>query len=140
MYGWSYEGFATWAATKRMPSALKAIAPLVAVAPGLDVPMEGNVFVNFVYPWPFFALNTKDLDSTTYNDFRRWNRLNREWYVSGRAYRDMEKIDGTPNPIFDRWISHPTYDAYWQSMIPYASDFSRIKIPVLQTAGYFFGG
>jgi putative CocE/NonD family hydrolase len=140
MYGGSYEGFATWAATKRMPSALKAIAPLVAVAPGLDVPMEGNVFVNFVYPWPFFALNTKDLDSTTYNDFRRWNRLNREWYVSGRAYRDMEKIDGTPNPIFDRWISHPTYDAYWQSMIPYASDFSRIKIPVLQTAGYFFGG
>lgn len=140
MYGGSYEGFTTWAATKRLPPALKAIAALVPVAPGLDVPMEGNVFVNFVYPWPFFTLDNKTLDSTTYNQFERWNRLNREWYVSGRAYRDLDKIDGTPNPIFHRWISHPTYDAYWQQMIPYGSDFSRIKIPVLQTAGYFFGG
>ena len=139
-YGGSYEGFTTWAATTRRPPALKAIAPLVAVAPGLDVPMEGNVFVNFVYQWPFFTLDNKTLDSATYNDFGRWNRLNREWYVSGRAYRDLDRIDGTPNPIFNRWIAHPTYDAYWQRMIPYASDFSRIKLPVLQTAGYYFGG
>jgi hypothetical protein len=66
--------------------------------------------------------------------------LNQKWYTSGRAYRDLDKIDGTPNPIFDKWISHPTYDSYWQSMIPYKSDFARINIPVLQTAGYYYGG
>jgi uncharacterized protein len=140
MFGGSYEGFAVWAAAKHMPNALKAIMPLVPVAPGIDVPMEGNVFVNFVYPWPFFTTNVKTLDSITYNDFARWSRLYREWYVSGRAYRALDKIDGTPNPVFDRWIAHPTYDAYWQRMIPYAKEFARIKIPVLTTAGYFFGG
>lgn len=140
MFGGSYEGFTQWAAAKHMPKALKTIIPAVAVAPGIDVPMDGNLFLSFVYPWPFYTLNLKGLDDTTYNNFQRWNRLNRDWYVSGRAYRDLDKIDGTPNPVFDTWIAHPSYDSYWQSMIPYENDFARINIPVLQTAGYYYGG
>jgi putative CocE/NonD family hydrolase len=140
MYGGSYEGFTQWAAAKHLPKALKTIIPAVAVAPGIDVPMDGNLFLNFIYPWPFYTTNVKGLDDTTYNNFRRWNQLNHDWYVSGRAYRDLDKIDGTPNPIFDTWIAHPTYDSYWQRMIPYEKDFERIKIPVLQTAGYYYGG
>lgn len=140
MYGGSYEGFTQWAAAKHLPKALKTIIPAVAVAPGIDVPMDGNLFLSFVYPWPFYTTNLKGLDDTTYNNFARWNRLNRDWYSSGRPYRDLDKIDGTPNPIFDTWISHPSYDSYWQSMIPYEQDFARINIPVLQTAGYYYGG
>ena len=140
MYGGSYEGFTQWAAAKHMPKALKTIIPAVAVAPGIDVPMDGNLFLSFVYPWPFYTTNVKGLDDTTYNNFARWNRLNRDWYVSGRAYRDLDKIDGTANPIFDTWIAHPTYDSYWQNMIPFENDFARINIPVLQTAGYYYGG
>ncbi|HTL05289.1 MAG TPA: CocE/NonD family hydrolase [Gemmatimonadales bacterium] len=140
MYGGSYEGFTQWAAAKHLPAALKTIIPSVPVGPGLDVPMEGNIFVNFVYPWPFFTANLKTLDSATYYNPPRWNRLNREWYVSGRAYRELDRIDGTPNPIFDRWIAHPSYDAYWRGMIPFGDEFARIGIPVLQTMGYFFGG
>ena len=110
------------------------------VGPGIDVPMEGNVVWSFLYPWPFYTTNVKGLDDTTYYDNARWNRLNHDWYVSGRAYRDLEKIDGTPNPIFDDWISHPSYDTYWQSMIPYGKEFARVHIPVLLTAGYYYGG
>jgi hypothetical protein len=140
MYGGSYEGFTQWAAAKHMPNALKTIIPAVAVAPGIDVPMDGNLFLSFVYPWPFYTLDLKGLDDTTYFNFARWNRLNHDWYVSGRAYRELDRIDGTPNPVFDTWIAHPTYDSYWQSMIPYEKEFANIKIPVLQTAGYYFGG
>jgi uncharacterized protein len=140
MYGGSYDGFTQWAAAKHMPKALKTIIPAVAAGPGIDVPMDGNLFLSFIYPWPFYTTNVKALDDSTYNNFARWSRLNRDWYVSGRAYRDLDKIDGTPNPIFDKWIAHPTYDSYWQSMIPYENDFARINIPVLQTAGYYYGG
>jgi len=140
MYGGSYNGFTTWAATKRMPKALKSIMVGAPVAPALDVPMEGNIALSFVYPWPFYTTNNKTLDNATYSDNARWFKMSREWYVSGRAYRDLDKIDGTPNPIWNEWISHPSYDAYWQAMIPYDKDFERIKIPVLQTAGYFYGG
>src|SRR6185295_12711636 len=88
----------------------------------------------------FYTTNVKTLDEAAYNDNARWRRLNRDWYVGGRAYRALETIDGTPNPIFDRWIAHPSYDAYWQGMIPYKEDFARIDIPVLATAGYYYGG
>jgi uncharacterized protein len=140
IYGGSYSGGTAWGAAKHLPKALKAIMVGAPVAPGIDVPMEGNVIWSFVYPWPFYTTDNKWLDDATYNDTARWNRLYKDWYVSGRPYRDLEKIDGTPNPIFDAWLAHPTYDAYWQAAIPYKEDFSRIDIPVLQTAGYFSGG
>lgn len=140
MYGGSYEGFTQWAAAKHMPKALKVIMTGAPAAPGVDVPMEGNVFWNFIYPWPFYTTNAKSDDDATYGDRARWHRLNHDWYVSGRAYRDLDKIDGTPNPIFDQWIAHPGYDAYWQSMIPYKEEFGRINIKVLATAGYYYGG
>jgi uncharacterized protein len=140
MYGGSYEGFTAWAASKHMPKALKAIMAGAPVGPGIDVPMEGNIVWNFVYPWTFYTTDNKTLDNATYNDTGRWDKLNHEWYVSGKAYHDLDKIDGKPNPIFDRWITHPSYDSYWQDAIPYAKEFARINIPVLQTAGYYFGG
>jgi uncharacterized protein len=140
MFGGSYEGFTQWATLKHPPKALRAIMTGAPAAPGLDVPMEGNVFWNFIYPWPFYATNAKGADDATYNDFKRWQKLNHDWYASGRAYRDLDKIDGTPNPIFDEWIAHSGYDSYWQQMIPYKDEFARIDLPVLTTIGYYFGG
>ncbi|HEY0511794.1 MAG TPA: CocE/NonD family hydrolase [Thermoanaerobaculia bacterium] len=140
MYGGSYEGFTQWAAAKHMPKALKALMPSVTAAPGIDVPMEGNVFQTFVYYWPFYTATNKTLDNAPYNDRGRWWRMNREWYVTGQAYRALDKIEGTPNPFFDRWLDHPAYDAYWQGMIPYRQDFARIDIPVLTTTGYYDDG
>ena len=140
MHGGSYSGFTQWAAAKHMPKALKALMAGSTAAPGIDVPMEGNVFWNFVYPFPFYTTNTKLLDDATYNDAARWQRLDRNWYQSGRAYRDMDKIDGTPNPHWQTWIAHPGYDDYWQRQMAYAKDFAKIDIPVLQTAGYYYGG
>jgi putative CocE/NonD family hydrolase len=140
MYGGSYSGMSPWSAAKRAPPALKAIMVGAPVAPGLDVPMEGNIVWNFVYPWPFYTTDNKWLDDSAYYDQNRWQRLNNRWYADGRAYRELDKIDGTPNPIWHQWISHPSYDRYWQAMIPYKEEFARIKIPVLQTAGYYFGG
>jgi len=140
MYGGSYSGMSPWGAAKRAPPALKAIMVGAPVAPGVDVPMEGNIVWNFIYPWPFYTTDTKALDDSTYNDRQRWRRLYNAWYTSGRAYRDLDKIDGTPNPIWHDWIAHADYDSYWQNMIPYGREFAGIRIPVLQTAGYYFGG
>jgi putative CocE/NonD family hydrolase len=140
MYGGSYEGFTQWAAAKHFPSALKAIMPSVSFSPGTAFPMEGGIWMNYAFPWPFYTTNTKALDDATYYDSARWEKLNRIWYTSGRAYRDLDKIDGTPNPIFDRWLEHPAYDAYWQNVVPSADEFAHINIPVLTTTGYYDSG
>jgi predicted acyl esterase len=140
MFGGSYEGFTQWSAAKRMPKALKAMMASVTHAPGIDFPSDGGVFASYAYPWPFYTTNRKGLDSATYNDVARWTRLDTAWYRSGRPYRDLSSIDGTPNPVFDRWVSHPSYDAYWQSMLPYRNEFAKIDIPILTTTGYYDGG
>jgi putative CocE/NonD family hydrolase len=137
MYGGSYEGFTQWAAAKHRPKALKALMPSVTAAPGIDVPMEGNVFQSFVYYWPFYTTDNKTLDDGPYNDRARWWKMKREWYVTGKPYRALDTIDGTPNPFFDRWLEHPGYDAYWQGMIPYRREFAGIDIPVLTTTGFY---
>ena len=140
MYGGSYEGMTQWAAAKHMPRALKALMPSVTHAPGIDFPIDGNIFATYAYPWPFYTMNMKGLDNATYTDSARWSAMRRKWYTSGRPYRELPLIDGTPNPIFERWLAHPSYDAYWQNMVAYGSDFARIRIPVLTTTGYFDGG
>jgi putative CocE/NonD family hydrolase len=137
MFGGSYEGFTQWGAAKHRPKALKGLMPSVAVAPGIDVPMEGNVFQTFIYYWPFYAATSKTLDDVPYRDGRRWFRMRHDWYATGKPYRALPAIDGTPNPFFSRWLEHPSYDAYWQSMIPYREEFARIDIPVLTTTGFY---
>jgi putative CocE/NonD family hydrolase len=140
MYGNSYNSFTQWAAAKHRPPALKAMMTSGSAAPGIDVPMQGNIFQNFIYPWPFYTMNNKSLDDATYENQKRWDTLYQSWYKAGSAYRDMDVIDGTPNPIFRRWLEHPDYDAYWQAMTPQREEYAEIDFPVLAVTGYFDGG
>lgn len=140
MYGGSYSGFAAWAAAKYRHPALRAIAPYVAAIPGLGLPMENNVFLSANYAWPFYVANNRLLDTDTYDQRERWAGLAGNWYASGRAYREIDKVDGTPNPWLQRWLSHPSYDAYWQSMVPHGDEFAGITIPVLSITGYYDDG
>ena len=140
MFSGSYNGFTQWSAAKHHPPELKAIATNATNAPGIDTPMQGNVFQSFIYPWPFYTTDIKTLDDNTYDDRARWDTLEKKWYVSGRPYRDLDKIDGKPNPIFDTWLQHPAYDAYWQRLIPYGREFASIDIPVFVETGYYDGG
>jgi putative CocE/NonD family hydrolase len=140
MFSGSYNASTQWAAVKHHPAALKAIATNASNAPGIDTPMQGNVFQSFIYPWPFYTTDTKGLDDKTYDDAPRWETLERKWYASGRPYHDLDKIDGKPNPVFDTWLDHPSYDAYWQRLLPYGREFAEADIPVFVETGYYDGG
>lgn len=140
MYGGSYSGFAQWAATKYLHPALKTIVPYVAAIPGQGVPMENNVFITANYQWPFYVTNNKYTDDVVNKDNARWRRMRINWWESGVAYNKIDSVDGTPNPWLQKWLSHPDYDGYWQSMVPYKEEFSKINIPVLSITGYYDDG
>ncbi|MGO1068203.1 CocE/NonD family hydrolase [Lysobacter sp. CA199] len=139
MFGGSYEGFTQWAAAKHRPKALKAMMPSVTGAPGVDVPMEGGIFFGFQHYWPFYVANNKTLDKAAYEDGGRWRSMYRQWYLQGGAYRERDRLDGTVNVFYRRWLDHPGYDGYWQAMTPYREEYGAIDIPVLTTTGYFDG-
>ncbi len=88
MYGSGYSAFAAWAAAKRPPGALKALAVASAVVPGL-------------------------------------------------AATRFEQVFSVPSAVERRWLKHPSFDRYWQRLIPYGKDFAHIDIPVLTITGYY---
>lgn len=138
MFGGSYNGFAQWASMKdRVHPALKTIVPCVSAAPGIDVPMENNIFHNFSYKWISYVTENDYLYNT---DYQRWENLQNTWFETGLPYSKMDSIDSTPNRLFHEWISHPSYDRYWQSMIPYKDEFAHIDIPILSITGYYDDG
>ena len=139
MYGDRYSGFAAWAGARHMPRSLKAIATSATTAPGIDAPMAGGIFQNSAYRWSLYVSNTRPAEMQSFYDDDIWRELDRSWYRSGRRYRDLGALHGTPSPVFIRWLNHPSYDAYWQEMIPYRDQFARIDIPVLTISGYFAG-
>ena len=137
MYGDNYSAFAAWAAAKHPPPALKAIADSAATAPGITLPRDGSVFLNSAYRWVRFVTDNKDLDEEIYREDAHWRWLDQTWYSSGKSYWDLVNVYGRPNANFRRWLGHPSYDGYWQKMIPYRGEFAHVDIPVLTTTGYF---
>jgi putative CocE/NonD family hydrolase len=140
MYGSGYGGFVAWAAAKKMPPALKAIASSDPFAPGIDVPMSGNIFINSAYRWAYQATNTRGSDEKFFNDDAQWRAFEQDWYANGRRYREFAGMFGSHSQLFRRWLSHPTYDSFWQKMVPYREQFAHITIPILTTTGYYADG
>lgn len=58
-------------------------------------------------------------------------------FVPGLDAPSSDRIAGLAASIYRRWLRHPSFDRYWQKMVPYAEDFAHIDIPVLETTGYF---
>jgi len=139
MYGGSYLGFTQWAAAKTLPAALKTIVPAAAAIPGQGLPMENNIFLNANYAWPFFVSNGRYNDDTAY-EAQDWFAINQRWYESGRPYREFDQIAGQANPWLQKWLRHPSFDSYWQDMIPTAEQYARLAIPVLSITGYYDDG
>ena len=137
MIGGSYLGFSQWAAVKKLHPALKTIVPQVAVGIGIDYPAQNNIFMSYMAQWIQYVTNTKFTDDADFNNAAKWNAIYTKWYKSGKAFRSLDKISGKSSKIFQRWLDHPAYDEYWQKMVPYKEDFSKINIPILTTTGYF---
>ena len=137
MEGGSYLGFAQWAALKNIHPALKTVIPKVSVGPGIDYPMNGNVFMSYMLRWIHYVTNNRTTDYAEFSNTDRWNVLFKSWYEKGSAFNSLDSLDNRPNAIFQRWLEHPSYDAFWYDMVPYQEEFSKIDIPILTTTGYF---
>jgi uncharacterized protein len=142
MYGGTYSGFTQWAAasSRHLPPALKAIAMTSATAPGIDFPMTGNIVRNAGYRWSGCVANLSGFDEKTCGDDAFWRSVDESWYTSGKPYRELEHALGSRNRIFHNWLDHPSYDRFWQKLIPYKEQFGHINIPVLATTGYYGSG
>lgn len=137
MYGGSYLGFSQWSMVKKPHPALKTIVPQVSVGIGIDYPMQGNVFMSYMLRWIHYVENNKFTDFNDFGNEKKWNELFKKWFKSGKSFRKLDSLDNRPNDTFQKWLDHPSYDKFWQRMIPYKQEFSNIDIPILTITGYY---
>ncbi len=130
MFGGSYTGYSQWATAKNIHPALKTIVPQVAVMPGFDMPMENNVPYGNALGWA---------NDNIYKNKPYDRDLNFNWYNNGTSFQSLDSLGNHPNSIFQKWLEHPDYDSYWQSMVPTPEEYSKINIPILTTTGYYDG-
>jgi uncharacterized protein len=138
MQGFRYGGFVAWAAAKRPPPALKAIATSDPMAPGIDMPSRNRIFSSSAYRWVYEILAPPD--DLAANDDARWRAIDEDWYRTGRPYRDFPPLPGRARAIFRSWLNHPSYDRFWQKWVPFGAEFADIDIPVLTVTGYYSAG
>jgi putative CocE/NonD family hydrolase len=129
MIGHSDEGRLAWYAAVSAPPHLAAIAPSAASSdPWRISPYEDMVFspINVAWACLMRARTLQEVDDLEVGD----------------ALMHLPLIDLPQHlgcgqvALWDRWIAHPTLDAYWRAHAV-TTNIARVRAPVLQISGWY---
>jgi|GEM_PF-416997 len=136
--GGSYLGFDQWQAIRKKYKhpALKAINPMVSVGFGVDFPRNAGQFYPYILQWANFV-SGKELNEAVFYDRKFWNEKNYALYKNRIPFVKLDSVAGLPNAFFQKWVSHPDFDHYWQDILPNKEDYASIDIPVFSITGYY---
>ena len=136
MWGGSYAGFDQWATAKEFPRHLATIVPAAAAHPGVDFPGDSNIFSSYLVRWLTFTAG-RTPNAKLFGDEAFWIARYRRRYLEHRPFAELDAIAGHPSPVFQRWLTHPTPDAYYDAMVPAAEHYARLDLPVLTVTGHY---
>ena len=129
MIGHSDEGRLAWYAAVSAPQHLAALAPSAATGdPWRIVPYEDMVFSPINVAWACLMRartlqDVSDLDIGT--------------ALTHLPLSDLPQQLGCGDvPLWDRWVAHPTLDAYWRAHAV-TTNITKVKAPVLQISGWY---
>jgi putative CocE/NonD family hydrolase len=129
LIGHSDEGRLAWYAAVSAPPHLAAIAPSAATGdPWRIVPYEDMVFSPINVAWACL------MRSRTLEDI---GDLDIGAALTHLPLGDLPRQLGCGDvPLWDRWIAHPTLDAYWRARAV-TTRIAGVRAPVLQVSGWY---
>jgi uncharacterized protein len=129
LIGHSDEGRLAWYAAVSAPPHLAAIAPSAASGdPWRIVPYEDMVFSPINVAW---ACLMRERTLQNINDLDIGSAL------THLPLSDLPQRLGCGDvPLWDRWIAHPTLDAYWRAHAV-TTNIAKVRAPVLQISGWY---
>ena len=138
MWGGSYAGFDQWATLKEFPPHLATIVPAAAAHAGVDFPFESNATSLYLMQWLSFTSGVTS-NARLFGEDSYWAPKWREMYLEHLPFKTLDTLVGNPSPTFQKWLEHPTPDAYFDSLAPTADDYKKIRIPILTITGSYDG-
>ncbi|HMA24427.1 MAG TPA: CocE/NonD family hydrolase, partial [Gemmatimonadaceae bacterium] len=129
LIGHSDEGRLSWYAAVSAPPHLAAIAPSAASGdPWRIVPYEDMVFSPINVAWACL-MRARTLQNI--------NDLDIGSALTHLPLSDLPQRLGCGDvPLWDRWIAHPTLDAYWRAHAV-TTNIAKVRAPVLQISGWY---
>ncbi|MFY9820089.1 MAG: CocE/NonD family hydrolase [Thermoanaerobaculia bacterium] len=137
-WGGSYAGYDQWATAKELPPHLATFVPVASVHPGIDYPDPKNIFLSYDTQWLTFT-GGKTGNALLFGDSSYWIQKYLEMYRGHLPFRELDRIVGNPNPAFQRWLAHPSYDDFWKAMVPTREQYAKLNIPILTITGHYDG-
>jgi putative CocE/NonD family hydrolase len=138
MWGGSYAGYDQWATVKEFPPHLATIVPVASPKPGVDYPMQHNMFYSYDTQW-LTLVSGRASQESIFGDSAFWSAQFRRWYEAHAPFKELDRYVGNPSPIFQTWISHPMQDAYWDSFSPTPEQYAKLALPILSICGQYDG-
>ncbi|MCG7546553.1 CocE/NonD family hydrolase [Pseudoalteromonas sp. Of7M-16] len=135
--GGSYRGFAQWAIQKYRPPSLQSMIAIASVYPGYDFPMGNNIFSDYTISWLDFVLSKGN--NKRYGNGDGWQQAYLRQKNSGTRFKDLDKNAAHLSDVYQTWLAHPSYDEYWQKMVPKQQDYAAITTPILSITGHYDG-
>jgi putative CocE/NonD family hydrolase len=138
MWGGSYAGYDQWMTLREFPPHLATVVPVAAAHAGVDFPMFKNIWAAYDMQWLTFTSGVTP-QQNLFGESSFWIEKFRELYLNHRPYKDLDKIVGNDSTVFQKWIAHPTFDAYWQALDITPEQYKKISIPILTITGDYDG-
>ena len=138
MWGGSYAGYDQWLTLREFPAHLATIVPAAAAHAGVDFPMFKGIWAAYDMQWLTFTSGVTP-QQNLFGESSFWIEKFRELYLSHRPYKDLDKIVGDDSTVFQKWIAHPAFDAYWQKLDISPEQYKKISIPILTITGDYDG-
>jgi hypothetical protein len=135
-WGGSWLGFTQWSIAKEFPPHLKAMAPTASVYPGVDYPQPNGIFMSYMLQWLTFV-HGRALNGGLFSESDLWTNAEWQQVTTGRPFQELEDLIGAKGTVFRTWLAHPREDAYWQAATPRASDYAKLRIPILSITGHY---
>jgi putative CocE/NonD family hydrolase len=97
---------------------------------------EGNLFLGLDLNW-LLTMMGHTANNNAGADQTYWKGVYEEAGKGLVPYRDLDKLAGWPNPVWQEWMRHPSRDAYWDAASTADDRYARIKLPVLSITGEY---
>jgi uncharacterized protein len=138
MWGGSYAGFDQWATLKEAPPHLATIVPAAAAHAGVDFPFTHNVFMAYDMQWLTFTSGVTP-NAKLFAEGSFWTQKFLDLYRRQAPFATLDRVVGNPSAVFQKWLQHPIFDAYWQAMTPTAEQYAQMSAPILTITGHYDG-
>ncbi len=138
MWGGSYAGYDQWMTLREFPPHLATVVPVAAAHAGVDFPMFKNIWGPYDMQWLTFTSGVTP-QQNLFGESSFWIEKFRELYINHRPYKDLDKIVGNESTVFQKWVAHPAFDAFWQQLDIVPEQYKKISIPILTITGHYDG-